>query len=196
MPPCRGRILTSPGDDPCHAQAMDEPMPVEFLLDGYPDAIRESGMSLRALIFRTVPGTVETIHPGWRWIAYSLPEGRRIRNFASIGPESKHIHLGFEHGRLLEDPESAPAWRRGAAEAVSLLHLRAVRRHRSSRPRRLSAPRSGTRDPVVGRTSSLRAAARAGRPRPCLDPRRPRAGPQRRLQRGHDPLAWYAGVAE
>ena len=80
-------------------------MPVEFLLDGYPDAIRESGMSLRALIFRTVPGTVERIRPGWRWIAYSLPEGRRIRNFAWIGPESKHIHLGFEHGRLLEDPD-------------------------------------------------------------------------------------------
>ena len=84
---------------------MDEPQPVEFLLDDYPDAIRETGLALRSLIFRTVVGTVETIRPGWRWIAYSLPEGKRVRNFAWIGPERKHIHVGFEHGTLLADPE-------------------------------------------------------------------------------------------
>jgi hypothetical protein len=84
---------------------MDEPQPVEFQLDDYPDAIRETGEALRSLIFRTVAGTVETIRPGWRWIAYSLPEGKRVRNFAWIGPERKHIHLGFEHGALLADPE-------------------------------------------------------------------------------------------
>ena len=83
---------------------MDEPEPVELLLDDYPAAIRASGLTLRSLISRTVPGTVETIRPGWRWIAYSLPEGRRVRNFAWIGPERKHIHLGFEHGTLLADP--------------------------------------------------------------------------------------------
>jgi hypothetical protein len=84
---------------------MDEPQPVEFLLDAYPEAIRETGLALRELIFRTVPGTVETVRPGWRWIAYSLPEGKRVRNFAWIGPERKHIHLGFEHGILLADPD-------------------------------------------------------------------------------------------
>jgi hypothetical protein len=85
--------------------AMDEPQPVELLLDDYPDAIRRTGLTLRSLIFRTVPGTVETIRPGWRWIAYSLPDGHRVRNFAWIGPERKHIHLGFEHGTLLADPD-------------------------------------------------------------------------------------------
>jgi len=84
---------------------MDEPQPVEFLLDGYPDAIRETGHALRDLILRTVPGTAETVRPGWRWIAYSLPDGRRVRNFAWIGPERHHIHLGFEHGTLLADPD-------------------------------------------------------------------------------------------
>jgi hypothetical protein len=79
--------------------------PAEFLLDGYPPAIRETGRALRNLILRTVPGTVETVRPGWRWIAYSLPEARRVRNFAWIGPERKHIHLGFEHGILLSDPD-------------------------------------------------------------------------------------------
>ena len=83
---------------------MTDDQPAEFLLDGYPPAIRATGIALRALIFETVPGTVETVRPGWRWIAYSLPEKGKVRNFAWIGPERKHIHLGFEHGTLLADP--------------------------------------------------------------------------------------------
>jgi len=86
-------------------RGMTDELPAEFLLDGFPPAIRETGMTLRALIFATVPGTVETVRPGWRWIAYSLPEKGKVRNFAWIGPERKHIHLGFEHGILLADPE-------------------------------------------------------------------------------------------
>jgi hypothetical protein len=79
--------------------------PAEFLLDGFPPAIRETGLALRSLIFRTVPDTVETVRTGWRWIAYSLPEKARVRNYAWIGPERKHIHLGFENGTLLADPD-------------------------------------------------------------------------------------------
>src|SRR6187402_2607535 len=84
---------------------MTDTLPAEFLLDGFPPAIRESGLALRRLLFQTVPAAVETVRPGWRWIAYSLPDGRRVRNFAWIGPERKHIHLGFEHGTLLADPD-------------------------------------------------------------------------------------------
>ena len=84
---------------------MSDDLPAEFLLDSFPPGIRETGRALRALIFGTIPGAVETVRPGWRWVAYSLPDGRRVRNFAWIGPEPKHIHLGFEHGTLLADPE-------------------------------------------------------------------------------------------
>ena len=84
---------------------MRDDLPAEFLLDTFPTAIRDTGRALRSLIVATVPGTVETVRPGWRWIAYSLPEKGRVRNFAWIGPERKHIHLGFEHGTLLADPE-------------------------------------------------------------------------------------------
>jgi hypothetical protein len=83
---------------------MTEAQPAEFLLEDVPPAIRETGLALRRLIFATIPGTVETVRPGWRWIAYSLPEKGRVRNYAWIGPERKHIHLGFEHGTLLADP--------------------------------------------------------------------------------------------
>jgi hypothetical protein len=74
---------------------MSDHMPADFLLDGFPAAIRETGRTLRSLVLSTVPGSVETVRPGWRWIAYSLPDERRVRNFAWIGPERKHIHLGF-----------------------------------------------------------------------------------------------------
>jgi hypothetical protein len=84
---------------------VSETVPAEFLLDGFPPAIRETGLALRRLIFATIPDATETVRPGWRWIAYSLPERKRVRNFAWIGPERKHIHLGFEHGTLLSDPD-------------------------------------------------------------------------------------------
>ena len=83
---------------------MRDDLPADFLLDSFPPAIRETGRTLRALVLATVPGTVEAVRPGWRWIAYSLPEKGRVRNYAWIGPERKHIHLGFEHGTLLADP--------------------------------------------------------------------------------------------
>lgn len=84
---------------------MNDRVPAESLLDAFPPAIRKTGRTLRLLVLATVPGSVETVRPGWRWIAYSLPDGKRVRNFAWIGPEAKHIHLGFEHGTLLADPE-------------------------------------------------------------------------------------------
>ncbi|HET9520224.1 MAG TPA: DUF1801 domain-containing protein [Candidatus Limnocylindrales bacterium] len=84
---------------------MPDDLPAEFLLDSYPPGIRDTGRALRALILESVPGSVEGVRSGWRWIAYSLPEKGRVRNFAWIGPERKHIHLGFEHGTLLADPE-------------------------------------------------------------------------------------------
>ena len=84
---------------------MTDQQPAEALLDTFPPAIRDTGRTLRSLILAAVPGSVETVRTGWRWIAYSLPDGRRVRNFAWIGPERKHIHLGFEHGTLLADPE-------------------------------------------------------------------------------------------
>ena len=84
---------------------MHDGLPAEFLLDSFPPGIRDTGRTLRSLILATVPGSVEAVRSGWRWIAYSLPEKGRVRNFAWIGPERKHIHLGFEHGTLLADPE-------------------------------------------------------------------------------------------
>lgn len=99
------RYLSGPDANAAHDGAMRDDIPAEFLLDSFPPAIRDTGRALRSLILATVPGTVEAVRSGWRWIAYSLPEKGRVRNYAWIGPERKHIHLGFEHGILLADPE-------------------------------------------------------------------------------------------
>lgn len=79
--------------------------PIEIFLEQFPPAIRDTALELRALIRSAVPDAVEGIRSGWRWIGYSLPDGRRVRTFAWIGPERKHIHLGFENGVLLADPD-------------------------------------------------------------------------------------------
>ena len=84
---------------------MIDELPVEVFLEDFPPAIRDTGLRLRELIRIAVPDAVEGIRSGWRWIGYGLPDRRRRRTFAWIGPERKHIHLGFQNGVLLADPD-------------------------------------------------------------------------------------------
>ena len=84
---------------------MTDELPVEVFLERYPPAIRETGLRLRELIRVAVPDAVEGVRSGWSWIGYGLPDRRAKRTFAWIGPEKKHIHLGFQNGVLLDDPE-------------------------------------------------------------------------------------------
>jgi hypothetical protein len=80
-------------------------MPVEVFFERYPPSIRETGLRLRELIRVAVPNAVEGVRSGWSWIGYGLPDRRAKRTFAWIGPERKHIHLGFQNGVLLADPD-------------------------------------------------------------------------------------------
>ncbi len=34
-----------------------------------------------------------------------MPDGRRSRYFAYVAPEPIHVHLGFEYGAWMEDPD-------------------------------------------------------------------------------------------
>jgi hypothetical protein len=83
---------------------MDQPSVVEFLL-AYPDWVRQRADQLRALVQRAAPDAIERVRPGWRLIGFDLAVGRRKRYFAYISPETEHVHLGFEHGALLADPQ-------------------------------------------------------------------------------------------
>ncbi len=84
--------------------AMD-PIPPEVLLADYPGPMREIGEWLRGVVRRANPGAIERVRPGWRLIGYDLPIGpRRTVYFAMIWAEPIHVHLGFQHGVLMDDP--------------------------------------------------------------------------------------------
>lgn len=80
-------------------------IPPEALLETYPDGIRAAAATLRAIVRRAVPDAVERVRGGWRLIGYEVPAGRRLRYFAYIAPEPIHIHLGFEYGAWMADPD-------------------------------------------------------------------------------------------
>ena len=84
-----------------------ELLPPELFLESYPPAIRDAAERLRAVVRRAVPDVIERVRPGWRLIGYDIPLGRRARYFAWVAPEPLHVHLGFEVGTLMADPEGA-----------------------------------------------------------------------------------------
>ncbi|MEZ0241275.1 MAG: DUF1801 domain-containing protein [Chloroflexota bacterium] len=82
-----------------------ESFPPELFLESYPPGIRDAAERLRAIVRRAVPDVIERVRPGWRLIGYDIPLGRRTRYFAWVAPEPIHVHLGFEVGTLMADPE-------------------------------------------------------------------------------------------
>lgn len=83
---------------------MKESIPVEVFLEPYSEPIRIAAERLRRLVFQVEPDAIERVREGWRIIGYDLRIGRRTRYFAWIGPEPKHVHIGFQHGVLMADP--------------------------------------------------------------------------------------------
>ena len=86
------------------------PIPPELFLDAYPGPIQVIGDRLRKLVREAVPDAVERVRPGWHLIGYDAPRHERESRgrsayFAYIAPERHHIHLGFEHGYLMRDPD-------------------------------------------------------------------------------------------
>ncbi len=78
---------------------------IEAFLADYPAGIRQSARRLRAIVARTVPEAIERLRPGWRLIGYDVPVRGRFRYFAYLAPEPVHIHLGFEYGAWMDDPQ-------------------------------------------------------------------------------------------
>jgi hypothetical protein len=80
-------------------------IPADAFLAGYPEGIRAAAEVLRGVVRRAVPHAVERVRPGWRLIGYDVPVGRRSVYFAFVAPEPIHVHLGFEHGVFMADPD-------------------------------------------------------------------------------------------
>ncbi len=100
-------------------------MPPEALLADYPPPMRAIADRLRTLVQRAIPEAIERVRPGWRLIGYDLPVGRRTVYFCYVAPEPEHVHLGFEWGILMDDP-NALLLGRGVTRQVRWLTLRSV----------------------------------------------------------------------
>lgn len=87
------------------SMAPQEPIPPEVFLSGYPTEIRAFAERLRSTVLEAVPEAVERVRTGWRLIGYDVPVGRRTRYFAFVAPEPEHVHLGFEYGAWMADPD-------------------------------------------------------------------------------------------
>jgi hypothetical protein len=80
-------------------------MPPEAFLEAFPPPIADVGHRLREAVRLAIPDAVERVRPGWHLIGYDVPHGRRHAYFAYVAPEAEHIHLGFEHGHVMDDPD-------------------------------------------------------------------------------------------
>src|SRR5918999_1780676 len=85
--------------------AKAEPIPPELFLSGYSAEIQDIAERLRAVVHEAVPEAIERVRTGWRLIGYDIPVGRGKRYFAFIAPEPEHVHLGFEYGVWMADPD-------------------------------------------------------------------------------------------
>jgi len=86
--------------------AAQEPLPPGLFLSGYPAEIRDIAERLRDVVLEAVPEAIERVRTGWRLIGYDVPVGRRTRYFAFVAPEPEHVHLGFEYGAWMADPDA------------------------------------------------------------------------------------------
>jgi hypothetical protein len=82
-----------------------ESIPPDLFLSAYPPEIREVAGRLRAVVRAAVPEAIERVRSGWRLIGYDVSVGRRTRYFAFVAPEPEHVHLGFEYGIWMADPD-------------------------------------------------------------------------------------------
>ena len=80
--------------------------PIEVFLDGFPPPMREIAERLRDLVRRELPEADERLRLHWRLLGYHVPVGRRRTIFTAwVGPEARHVHLGFPMGVLVDDPD-------------------------------------------------------------------------------------------
>ena len=80
-------------------------IPPEALLERYGPERRLAAEALRAIVKVAVPDALERVRPGWGLIGYDVPVGRRFAYFAFVWPEVEHVHLGFEYGVYMDDPQ-------------------------------------------------------------------------------------------
>ncbi len=80
------------------------PVEIESFLADYPPRIARQAQALRRMVLKAVPSAIERLRPGWRLIGYDLPISRHGTYFAWVWPETEHVHVGWQAGTLMNDP--------------------------------------------------------------------------------------------
>ena len=88
-----------------HHADIEDAIPPDAFLSAYPDDIRALAETLQAVVRRAAPNAIERVRSGWRLIGYDLPVGRRTVYFAWVAPEPFHVHIGWQHGIFMADPD-------------------------------------------------------------------------------------------
>jgi hypothetical protein len=105
----------------------------EAYLEEFPSTLAEVGARVRAIVLDSLPGVVERVYPGWNLIGYRIPVGAETRYCCYLNLTKSDVELGFEHGRLLSDPDgvltgSGTQVRKIVFHKVSDIRPRVVRR--------------------------------------------------------------------
>ncbi len=74
----------------------------EDILRPVPSEVRAIVEAARATILGAIPGAAETPYPGWKALGY---RDGQAGYFCGLFPRRDAVHLVFEHGRRLDDPE-------------------------------------------------------------------------------------------
>ena len=102
---------------------------VEAFLGSYAPPVRRTASALREVVRAAVPDVEEGVRLGWRLIGYRVPiHPARSRYFCFIQPLAAQVHLGFEHGVLLDDPFDLLSGDGKQVRAVVLQRVSACRR--------------------------------------------------------------------
>jgi hypothetical protein len=81
------------------------PKTPEAYLERFPRPIAAVGSRVREIVLDALPGVVERVYPGWMLIGYRVPVGAATRYCCYINLTDRLVELGFEHGRVLSDPD-------------------------------------------------------------------------------------------
>ena len=102
---CRPRRDRDVGAAVTTRRGDEEAIPPDAFLSATRTGSAPSPRPLRAVVRRAAPDAIERVRLGWRLIGYDLPVGRRTVYFAWVAPEPIHVHLGFQHGTFMADPD-------------------------------------------------------------------------------------------
>ena len=123
------------------AMPVRDTIPPEALLDDFPPPMQAIAHRLREIVIAAIPDAIERVRPGWRLIGYDLPIRKNGVYFAYVAPEFEHVHLGFEHGWAMQDPDGVLQGE-GITKQVRWLTFRPGDDDRR-RPVRSAGPRGG-----------------------------------------------------